>query len=138
MVAGSLAFGSELVYGGKRPSQLPYFTPTVLRTSSQDPLLSSEIFGPVAPVVAFDDEEEAIDLANAVDAGLAAYVVSRDVRRALALAERLDVGMVGINRGLVSDPAAPFGGMKASGVGREGGREGIDAYLELQYIALDP
>jgi succinate-semialdehyde dehydrogenase / glutarate-semialdehyde dehydrogenase len=99
-------------------------------------LLHEEVFGPVAPIVAFSDEDEAIATANATEYGLVAYVYTRDLARALRVMERLDTGMVGINRGVVSNAAAPFGGVKASGLGREGGSEGIAEYLETKYAAL--
>jgi succinate-semialdehyde dehydrogenase/glutarate-semialdehyde dehydrogenase len=96
-----------------------------------------EIFGPVAPVVAFADEDEAIALANATPFGLAAYVYTGDLARAFRVSERVDAGMVGVNRGFISDPAAPFGGVKQSGLGREGGHEGLLEFLEAKYIAVD-
>ena len=96
-----------------------------------------EIFGPVAPVVAFSGEDEAVALANATPFGLAAYVYTGDLGRALRVAERVDAGMVGVNRGFISDPAAPFGGVKQSGLGREGGHEGLLEFLEAKYVAVD-
>ncbi len=95
-----------------------------------------EIFGPVAPISAFTDEAEAIRRANATEYGLAAYVYTRDLARTIRLAEALEYGMVGVNTGLISNPAAPFGGMKQSGFGREGGFEGIEEYLETTYVAI--
>jgi succinate-semialdehyde dehydrogenase/glutarate-semialdehyde dehydrogenase len=100
-----------------------------------DPILEREIFGPVAPIVTFESEEEAVELANGTDQGLAAYLYSRDLARALRVAEAVEAGMVGVNRGLISDPAALFGGVKMSGIGREGGHEGLLEYLETKYIA---
>jgi succinate-semialdehyde dehydrogenase/glutarate-semialdehyde dehydrogenase len=97
--------------------------------------MSNEIFGPVAPIVSFTDDDEAVRAANDTEWGLAAYVFTENVGRALSVSERLDVGMVGLNTGLVSNPAAPFGGVKQSGLGREGGRVGIDEFLEYKYIA---
>ncbi|MGO4755003.1 aldehyde dehydrogenase family protein, partial [Streptomyces sp. 2MCAF27] len=94
-----------------------------------------EIFGPVAPVITFDDEGEAVRLANDTEWGLVGYIFTQDVDRALDISERLEVGMVGLNTGLVSNPAAPFGGVKQSGLGREGGRVGIEEFLEYKYIA---
>ena len=99
-------------------------------------IVRTEIFGPVAPVVAWEDEEQMLGWANGTDAGLAAYVFSEDLRWAMRLAERLEFGMVGINRGLVSDPAAPFGGLKESGIGREGAREGVREFQETQYWSI--
>jgi succinate-semialdehyde dehydrogenase/glutarate-semialdehyde dehydrogenase len=98
--------------------------------------LHQEVFGPVAPVVVVADDAEAVALANDTTYGLVAYVYSGSLGRALGVAEALEVGMVGINRGIVSDPAAPFGGVKQSGLGREGGPEGILEYLEPQYLAV--
>nr|BFF18008.1 hypothetical protein GCM10025730_15290 [Promicromonospora thailandica] len=94
------------------------------------------MFGPVAPIRVFHDDDEAVRLANDTEYGLVAYLYTRDVSRAVRLSERLQTGMVGLNRGLVSDPAAPFGGVKQSGMGREGGSAGIDEYLETKYVAL--
>jgi succinate-semialdehyde dehydrogenase/glutarate-semialdehyde dehydrogenase len=99
--------------------------------------LSTEIFGPVAPVVRFTDEADAIRWANATEFGLVAYVYTRDLRRGLRVSEALESGMIGLNRGLVSDPAAPFGGVKQSGLGREGAHEGLLEYTETKYIATD-
>jgi succinate-semialdehyde dehydrogenase/glutarate-semialdehyde dehydrogenase len=100
-------------------------------------LLKEEIFGPVAPINTFADESEAIAAANASEYGLAAYLFTRDLARSLRVTEQLDVGMIGLNRGIISNPAAPFGGVKASGFGREGGEEGIEEYLETKYVAID-
>jgi succinate-semialdehyde dehydrogenase/glutarate-semialdehyde dehydrogenase len=100
-------------------------------------LLDEEIFGPVAPVVGFgNDEDAAIAAANATEYGLVAYVYTNDLKRAFRVCEKLQTGMIGLNQGIVSNPAAPFGGVKASGFGREGGREGIDEYLEIKYVAM--
>ena len=99
-------------------------------------ILREEIFGPVAPIVPFDDEAEAIRLANATEYGLVSYLFTGDLARGLRVSEALDSGMVGLNRGLVSDPAAPFGGTKQSGIGREGGHDGMLDYLESKYIAV--
>jgi succinate-semialdehyde dehydrogenase/glutarate-semialdehyde dehydrogenase len=98
-------------------------------------VLAEEIFGPVASIMAFDDEEEAIAMANDTEYGLVAYVCTRDLARGLRVAERLESGMIGLNRGLVSDPAAPFGGVKQSDLGREGARHGMMEYLEPKYIS---
>ena len=99
-------------------------------------LLKEEIFGPVAPVIGFDDEDAAIAAANDTEYGLVAYVYTNDLKRAFRVCEKLETGMVGLNQGLVSNAAAPFGGVKASGFGREGGTEGIDEFLETKYIAM--
>lgn len=129
--------GSQVLAGGKAPDRPGYFfEPTVLTGVDADaPVLEREIFGPVAPIVSFQSEEEAIALANDTIHGLAAYLYSQDLSRSLRVAEALESGMVGINRGLISDPAAPFGGVKQSGVGREGGHEGMKEFLEIKYIA---
>jgi succinate-semialdehyde dehydrogenase/glutarate-semialdehyde dehydrogenase len=95
-----------------------------------------EIFGPVAPITTFSTDDEAVTRANATEFGLASYLFTRDLERALRVAERLEAGMVGINTGLLSNPAAPFGGVKSSGFGREGGFEGIEEYLETKYVGI--
>ena len=100
-------------------------------------VLREEIFGPVAPLVEFDDEDEALRLANDTEYGLVSYLYTKDLRRGLRLAERLESGMVGLNRGLVSDPAAPFGGLKQSGLGREGGHDGLLEFIEKKYLAVE-
>jgi len=99
--------------------------------------LNHEVFGPVAPVVTFDTDEEGITLANSTDYGLISYVYSEDLKRALRMAEAIESGMVAINRGVISDPAAPFGGVKQSGLGREGGFDGIHEFLETKYIGVE-
>ena len=99
--------------------------------------MNHEVFGPVAPIVTFDTDEEAIRLANNTDYGLISYVYSEDLKRALRMAEAIESGMVAINRGVISDPAAPFGGVKQSGLGREGGFDGIHEFLETKYIGVD-
>ncbi|HET8931438.1 MAG TPA: NAD-dependent succinate-semialdehyde dehydrogenase [Acidimicrobiales bacterium] len=130
--------GAHVITGGaiaERPGW--FYTPTVLADVPADAeLLGTEIFGPVAPVVAFDDVDEAIAMANDTDAGLVSYLYTRDLDAAITVAEALEAGMVGINRGVVSNPAAPFGGIKSSGIGREGGAEGIEAYRETQYLGI--
>jgi len=98
--------------------------------------MSNEIFGPVAPVIPFDDEAQVVRWANSTDWGLVGYVFTQDVDRAFRMHEQIEVGMLGVNTGLVSNPAAPFGGIKESVLGREGGRTGIDEFLELRYLAL--
>jgi succinate-semialdehyde dehydrogenase/glutarate-semialdehyde dehydrogenase len=100
-------------------------------------LLHEEIFGPVAAIQSFDEEEEVVKRANATQYGLVAYAYTRDLARGLRVSEKLDFGMIGLNRGLVSDPAAPFGGMKHSGIGREGAHEGIQEFLETQYVSVN-
>ncbi|MFJ4682638.1 NAD-dependent succinate-semialdehyde dehydrogenase [Streptomyces sp. NPDC091377] len=137
LVTDAVERGARVLTGGYAPERLGhYYTPTVLdRVAPGSALLAEEIFGPVAPLVRFDDEDEAVALANATEYGLVSYLYTRDLRRGLALADRLESGMVGLNRGLVSDPAAPFGGVKESGIGREGGHEGVLEYTEAKYIA---
>ena len=138
LVNEAVAEGATVLTGGKRPDGPGYFyEPTVL--GDVDPgasILQTEIFGPVAPIVAFDDEEEAIAQANNTVYGLAAYVAG-STGRALKVAQQIDAGMIGINRGFISDPAAPFGGMKQSGIGREGSQDGIEEFLEKKYIAVE-
>jgi succinate-semialdehyde dehydrogenase/glutarate-semialdehyde dehydrogenase len=139
LVGSCVEAGGAVAVGGRAPERPGYFwEPTVLHNVSPDnPILNHEIFGPVAPVVAFATEDEAIDLANDTAHGLAAYLYSGDLERGLRVAEAIEAGMVGINRGLISDPAAPFGGVKESGLGREGGRLGMHEYLETKYIAAE-
>jgi succinate-semialdehyde dehydrogenase / glutarate-semialdehyde dehydrogenase len=141
LVDDAVAQGGTVLTGG-RPQEGPgyFYPPTVVTdVGASARILTEEVFGPVAPVVTFADEDEAVRLANDTEFGLVAYAYSRDVSRALRLADTLESGMVGINVGVVSNPAAPFGGVKQSGLGREGGFEGIDEYLETKYIGLaDP
>ncbi|MET0199916.1 MULTISPECIES: NAD-dependent succinate-semialdehyde dehydrogenase [Nocardiaceae] len=138
LVDDALERGARAVVGGAPDDGPGYFyPPTVL--DSVDPasdLMSTEIFGPVAAVVPYDTEDEVIALANDTEWGLVGYVFTQDIDRALRMGERLEVGMVGLNTGLVSNPAAPFGGVKQSGLGREGGRVGIDEFLEYKYFAI--
>jgi succinate-semialdehyde dehydrogenase / glutarate-semialdehyde dehydrogenase len=131
--------GAKVVVGGSaREGQGYFYEPTVLADVPDDAkLLKEEIFGPVAPVKSFDSEEEAIAAANDTEYGLVAYVYTRDIKRALRVCEALEYGMVGLNQGMVSNPAAPFGGVKQSGFGREGGYEGIEEYLETKYVAVN-
>jgi succinate-semialdehyde dehydrogenase/glutarate-semialdehyde dehydrogenase len=138
LVAEATAGGAKALCGGQPVDGPGYFyRPTVLVDPDPDArLVHEEVFGPVAPIVAFSDEDDAIAAANATEYGLVAYVYTSDLARALRVMERLDTGMVGINRGVVSNAAAPFGGVKASGLGREGGPEGIGEYLETKYAAL--
>jgi succinate-semialdehyde dehydrogenase/glutarate-semialdehyde dehydrogenase len=131
--------GAKVLTGGERVGDRGYFyAPTVLSGITDDAdLLREEIFGPVAPVKTFGTEEEAIAAANDSEYGLVAYAFTRDMARAIRVMEGLEVGMIGLNRGLVSNPAAPFGGVKESGFGREGGAEGIEEYLYTKYVAID-
>ncbi len=115
-----------------------YFPPTVLVDVPADAdIVTNEIFGPVAPIVTWTDETEMLRLVNASEFGLAAYVFAGELQRAMRIGEAIDAGMIGINRGLVSDPSAPFGGMKQSGLGREGARAGLEEFTETQYLSID-
>jgi succinate-semialdehyde dehydrogenase / glutarate-semialdehyde dehydrogenase len=138
LVGDALDRGAHAVVGAKPGDGRGYFyQPTVLAgVSGEARVLKEEIFGPVAPVTSFDSEREAVAAANDTEYGLVAYVYTRDLKRAFRVVEGLQTGMVGLNQGIVSNPAAPFGGVKASGFGREGGREGIDEYLDLKYVAM--
>jgi succinate-semialdehyde dehydrogenase/glutarate-semialdehyde dehydrogenase len=139
LVQDALDKGATCVVGGEIPDGRGYFyPPTVLGDVPKDArVLKEEIFGPVAPVTAFDSEEAAIAQANDTEFGLVAYVFTRDIKRALRVCEALDTGMVGLNQGMVSNAGAPFGGVKQSGIGREGGNEGIEEYLETKYVAVN-
>jgi succinate-semialdehyde dehydrogenase / glutarate-semialdehyde dehydrogenase len=130
--------GARVLLGGEPLGERGYFyAPTVLADVPQDArLLAEETFGPVAPVAAFSSDEQAIEAANRTEYGLVAYVYTRDLDRAFRVCEAIETGMVGLNQGVVSNPAAPFGGVKQSGFGREGGFEGIGEYLETKYVAL--
>lgn len=138
LVGDAVERGAEVVCGGERPSGAGYFyPPTVLSGVSTDAeLMSTEIFGPVAALVPFDTDDEAVELANATEFGLVSYVMTESVDRGLRISEQLEAGMVGFNTGLVSNPAAPFGGIKQSGLGREGGTTGIHEFLEPKYVAI--
>jgi succinate-semialdehyde dehydrogenase/glutarate-semialdehyde dehydrogenase len=138
LVDESVASGGKVIVGGALPDGPGAFYPaTVIEVASDNPILNHEVFGPVAPVVTFDTDEEAITLANSTDYGLISYVYSEDLKRALRMAEAIESGMVAINRGVISDPAAPFGGVKQSGLGREGGFDGIHEFLETKYIGVE-
>ena len=139
LVDDAVGKGAKCLVGGSpREGHGYFYEPTVLAGVPDDAkLLKEEIFGPVAPVRSFDSEEEAITAANDTEYGLVAYVYTRDVKRALRVCEALEYGMVGLNQGMVSNPAAPFGGIKQSGFGREGGYEGIEEYLETKYVAVN-
>jgi len=138
LVDDAVAKGAKVLCGGSAPDRVgTYFTPTVLGDVPADArILREEVFGPVAPITGFDTEEEGIALANDTEFGLVAYMYTQGLDRGLRVAEALESGIVGINRGVVSDVAGPFGGIKESGFGREGGSEGINEYLEVKYIAL--
>ncbi len=139
LVGVATGAGSSVAIGGNAPDRPGFFfEPTVLTgVGTDNPILDEEIFGPVAPVIRFSTEEEAVTLANDTEHGLAAYVYTSDLAKGLRVAEAIETGMVGLNRGLISDPAAPFGGVKESGLGREGGHYGIFEFLETKYIAAD-
>ena len=138
LVHDAVERGAEVVVGGEVPDRDGFFyPPTVLTGVPGDARMRhEEIFGPVAPIATFETEEEAITAANDTEYGLVSYVFTRDLDRALRVSERLETGMVGLNQGVVSNPAAPFGGVKQSGLGREGGTVGIDEFLETKYVAL--
>lgn len=139
LVDRAVAEGARVVGRSRLDHTTGHFlAPMVLAGVRPDAeIVQSEIFGPVAPVVVWRDEEEMLAWVNASEHGLAAYVFAGDVGHALRIAERLEAGMVGVNRGLVSDPAAPFGGVRQSGLGREGADVGMDEYLETQYFSVD-
>ena len=138
LVDQSVASGGKIELGGKTPDGVGAFYPaTVLSVKKDNPILNHEVFGPVAPIVTFESDEEAIQLANATEFGLISYIYSSDLKRAIRTAEAIESGMVAINRGVISDPAAPFGGFKQSGLGREGGFDGIHEFLETKYIGVE-
>jgi succinate-semialdehyde dehydrogenase / glutarate-semialdehyde dehydrogenase len=138
LLADAVKKGAKIMTGGKRlANEGNFFQATVLADLQDNmEIMREEIFGPVAPVIRFVSDQEAIDMANDTDAGLAAYFYGRDVSRIFKMAEALDYGMVGINTGLISTTVAPFGGMKESGLGREGSKYGIEDYLEIKYLCL--
>ncbi|RUO37616.1 succinate-semialdehyde dehydrogenase (NADP(+)) [Aliidiomarina shirensis] len=138
-IADALAHGGRIVCGGSRHELGgTWFTPTVIADGTQKMLCTrEETFGPVAPIIAFDTEEQGIEFANATEFGLAAYFYSRDLGRVRRVSEGIEAGMIGINTGLISNATAPFGGIKASGLGREGARQGIDEYSEFKYLCID-
>ena len=138
LVRGAVQAGARAVVGGRRPEREGfYYEPTVLLgVDPTSAILGEEIFGPVAPIVTFRTEDEAIRLANGTQYGLVSYCYTGDLARGLRISERLESGMVGLNRGLVSDPAAPFGGVKQSGIGREGAHEGLTEYLQTKYVSF--
>jgi len=138
LVENSISSGAQIKSGGKTPEGDGAFYPaTVITVNKDNPILKEEIFGPVAPIVITNSDEEAIALANATEFGLIAYVYSSNLKRAIRTAEALESGMVAINKGVISDPAAPFGGVKQSGLGREGGFAGIEEFLETKYIGVE-
>ncbi|MFJ9390856.1 NAD-dependent succinate-semialdehyde dehydrogenase [Nocardioides sp. NPDC101246] len=138
LVDKAVADGARISHRATAPSGTGfYYPPTLLVDVKPDSaIVANEIFGPVAPIVTWTDEAEMLRMVNDTEMGLAAYVISGELGRALHISERIDAGMVGVNRGLVSDPSAPFGGMKQSGLGREGARAGLEEFLETQYFAV--
>lgn len=139
LVDDAVSRGARILTGGNAPECAGYFyEPTVLvDIDGESMLLNEEIFGPVAALVPFDTESEAIELANHTEYGLIAYVYTKDLAKGLRISEKLESGMIGLNRGMVSDPAAPFGGVKQSGLGREGGHHGLLEFMEAKYIATN-
>jgi succinate-semialdehyde dehydrogenase/glutarate-semialdehyde dehydrogenase len=138
LVDDAVAKGAKVLTGGKTPDGLGFFYPATVLTNVADgsKMLNEEIFGPVASIQTFKTEDEAIKRANDTEYGLVAYLYTKDLTRGLRVSEKLDFGMIGLNRGLVSDPAAPFGGTKQSGLGREGAQEGMKEFLETQYVSM--
>jgi succinate-semialdehyde dehydrogenase/glutarate-semialdehyde dehydrogenase len=138
LVADAVGKGARVLVGSEPvDGEGYYYRPTVLTGVPRDARMQrEEIFGPVAPVTPFTTEDEAVTAANDTELGLVAYVFTRDLDRAIRVSERLEAGMIGLNQGIVSNPAAPFGGVKQSGLGREGGRVGIEEFLETKYIAI--
>jgi succinate-semialdehyde dehydrogenase / glutarate-semialdehyde dehydrogenase len=138
LVDDAVAKGAKVLTGGKRPHGTGFFYPATVLANVPDnaKMLNEEIFGPVASLQTFTSEDEVIRRANDTIYGLVAYLYTKDIGRGMRVSEKLDFGMIGLNRGLVSDPAAPFGGMKQSGVGREGAHEGLKEFLETQYISV--
>jgi succinate-semialdehyde dehydrogenase/glutarate-semialdehyde dehydrogenase len=138
LVADAVKRGAKILTGGKKPEGPGFFYPATVLDNVPDgaKMLNEEIFGPVASIQTFTTEDEAIARANDTEYGLVAYLYTKDMSRGMRVSEKLDFGMIGLNRGLVSDPAAPFGGMKQSGIGREGAHEGLLEFMETQYISV--
>jgi len=138
LVDDAVGKGAKILTGGKKPDGTGYFYPATVLSNvpNSAKMLNEEIFGPVASLQTFKDEAEVIQRANDTEYGLVAYLYTKDLGRGMRVSEKLDFGMIGLNRGLVSDPAAPFGGMKQSGIGREGAHEGLKEFLETQYISV--
>jgi succinate-semialdehyde dehydrogenase / glutarate-semialdehyde dehydrogenase len=138
LVDAAVKAGGKVHTGGTTPDGAGAFYPaTVISVDKTNDILNHEVFGPVAPIVTFDTDAEAIQLANSTDFGLISYVFTKDLARAIRIAEAIESGMVAINKGVISDPAAPFGGVKQSGLGREGGFDGIQEFLETKYIGVE-
>jgi succinate-semialdehyde dehydrogenase/glutarate-semialdehyde dehydrogenase len=138
LVDDAVKKGAKITCGGKLPGGKGYFYPATVLTNVPDNanLLREEIFGPVAAIQTFKSDDDVVKRANDTEYGLIAYVYTKDLTRGMQISERLDFGMIGLNRGIASDPAAPFGGMKQSGVGREGAHEGLMEFLETQYVSV--
>ncbi|WP_432459424.1 MULTISPECIES: NAD-dependent succinate-semialdehyde dehydrogenase [unclassified Agarivorans] len=138
LVTDSVAVGAKILCGGEEhPAGKQFYSPTIMTHVSNDmPIAANEIFGPVAPLIMFEDEAQAIALANDTEYGLAAYFYTRDIGRVWRVGEALEYGMVGVNEGIISNAAAPFGGVKQSGNGREGSHYGLDDYMEIKYLCL--
>ena len=139
LLAGALEAGARVTHEASVPQESKgfWFAPTVLVDVPADAeIVHEEIFGPIAPIVTWTTDDEVIGYANDTEMGLAAYVFTGDLQRGIRLGEAIEAGMVGVNRGLVSDPAAPFGGMKQSGIGREGARMGLEEFQETQYLSV--
>jgi succinate-semialdehyde dehydrogenase/glutarate-semialdehyde dehydrogenase len=138
LVADAVGKGATVLTGGEAIAGPGHFYPPTVLTGvpTTANVFREEIFGPVAPIITFGSDQDGIDKANDTEFGLVAYAFTENLTRALTVAEKLETGMVGINQGIVSNPAAPFGGVKASGLGREGGTEGIDEYLETKYVGI--
>ena len=138
LVEDAVAHGAEVLTGGTAPNRSGYFYPPTVLTGvdRRARVWNEEIFGPIAPIVAFDDMDAAIAEANDTEYGLISYIYTGDLANGLATAERIESGMVGLNRGVISDPAAPFGGVKQSGLGREGAHDGMLEFLEKKYIGV--
>jgi len=138
LVDDAVKRSAKVLTGGQKPEGPGFFYPATVLDNVPDgaKMLNEEIFGPVASIQTFTSEDEAIRRANDTEYGLVAYLYTRDLSRGMRVSEKLEFGMIGLNRGLVSDPAAPFGGMKQSGIGREGSKYGIEDFLELKYVLL--
>jgi succinate-semialdehyde dehydrogenase/glutarate-semialdehyde dehydrogenase len=139
LVEDARSKGATVVLGGSKGEGAGYFfEPTVVTGVPRDArVMREEIFGPVAPIASFSTEDEVLEMANSTEYGLVAYVFTRDIKRAIRVCEGLDTGMVGLNQGMVSNAGAPFGGVKQSGIGREGGHEGLEEFLETKYVAVN-
>jgi succinate-semialdehyde dehydrogenase/glutarate-semialdehyde dehydrogenase len=138
LVDDAVSKGAKVLTGGKLPEGKGFFYPATVLTNVPDgaKMLNDEIFGPVASIQTFKTDDEVVRRANDTEYGLVAYLYTKDLSRGMRVSEQLDFGMIGLNRGLVSDPAAPFGGTKQSGLGREGAHEGLMEFLETQYISV--